>query len=71
MDTYQARIAHDLAPHAKNIDPRHVEAHMRAEYGTLDHLGGARWRRAVAEAADAAIASGNEVNERLARSYGL
>jgi len=52
-------------------NPAHVEAWMRLEYGTLDHLGGSRWTRAVKEAADCVDASSTHDNDRLAESYGL
>ena len=53
------------------VEPRHVEAWMRLEYGTLDHLGGDRWTRAVREAAEDAMAAPAQMNEELARSEGL
>jgi len=52
-------------------EPRWVEAWMRGDYGTLDHLGGALWDRAVREALECALASTAEFNERLAESWGL
>lgn len=52
------------------IDPRHIEALMRNEYGTLDHLGP---ETIICEARIAVvlIAVAPELVERLALSYGL
>ena len=52
------------------VNPYHVEAWMRLEYGTLDHLGGAGWNRAVREAAECVAASTPAESESLAKSYG-
>lgn len=54
-----------------SIDPRHVEASMRCVFGTLDHLGGAAWDRAVREAVAEVQAMGPEISEALAESWGL
>lgn len=54
-----------------SIDPRHVEASMRCVFGTLDHLGGAAWDRAVQEAVAEVQAMGPEISEALAKSWGL
>lgn len=53
-----------------DCDPRHVEAFMRLEYGTLDHLDRAKFAR---EARTAALCTREdpETAEMLARSYGL
>ena len=52
-------------------NPRHAEAWMRLEYGTLDHLGGPTWDRAIREALACMDASTADENENLAKSYGL
>lgn len=49
---YRDRIKETLARQGKaEIDPRWVEAWMRLEYGTLDHLGERIWTREVKVAA--------------------
>ena len=45
---YQDRIK-QIAP---TYDPRHIEAFMRLEYGTLDNLSPAKFRRECGIAAD-------------------
>ena len=45
---YQDTIRRDLDRlKLPRMDPRHVEASMRCVFGTLDHLGGSAWNRAV------------------------
>ncbi len=51
-------------------DPRHVEAFMRLEYGTLDALGPEHFRREV-NMACLCIDADEAAAERLAQSYGL
>jgi hypothetical protein len=69
---YQDTIRRDLDRFGyPSIDPRHVEASMRCVFGTLDHLGGAAWDRAVQEAVDEVQAMGPEISEALAESLGL
>jgi len=69
---YQDVIRRDLARLGlPEFDPRHVEASMRCVYGTLDHLGGPVWTRAVREAAAEVLAMGPETSEALAQSWGL
>lgn len=68
---YTNLIRETLAKQGRiGMNPAHVEAWMRAEYGTLDHLGGARWNRAVREAAECVDASTAADNDALAASYG-
>lgn len=64
---YRDRIK-NLAP---GHDPRHIEAFMRVEFGTLDHLGPDRFRAEVAIAVACIEEGGIEMAERLAKSYGL
>ena len=52
-------------------DPRHVEAYMRIEHGTLDHLSPAQFARDVAIAVACVVAEGTDDAEALAESYGL
>jgi hypothetical protein len=54
-----------------DIDPRHVEGYMRAEYGTLDHLGRAKFVREVVIAVACIDEGGRAQAEELAQSYGL
>lgn len=52
-------------------DPRHVEAWMRLEHGTLDHLDAARFESEVCAANACITEAGAEESEALAASYGL
>jgi hypothetical protein len=64
--TYHQMIA-AIEPDA---NARHVEAFMRLQYSTLDHLSAAVFRREVRIAHECSQAD-PEMAERLARSYGL
>ena len=44
---------------------------MRCVFGTLDHLGGAVWTRAVQEAVVEVETMGPEMSEAVALSWGL
>ena len=69
---YQQMIRETLARLGRiGTDARHVEGWMRCESGTLDHLGGATWNRAVREAVECVDAAEPGVSDRLAASYGL
>lgn len=69
---YQQRIAERLAVTGKlGIDPRHIEAYMRLEYGTLDHLSAATFNREVATGAECVEVGGSVEAEALAASFGL
>lgn len=69
---YQDLIRRDLDRLGlSGMDPRHVEASMRCAFGTLDHLGGASWDRAIEEAVAEVQAMGPEISETLAESWGL
>ena len=59
-----------IAPLAPKYDPRHVEAYMRFEHGTLDHLELERFRTEIRTACQC-IDTDPAGAERLARSYGL
>ena len=54
----------------EGVDPRHVEAYMRLEHGTLDALSSREWTREVVRAV-VLIAADPDGAERLARSQGL
>jgi len=56
---------------APDCEPRHVEAWMRVEHPTLDHLSPTRFKREVTLALDCIAEAGAEQSEALARSYGL
>ena len=67
---YNQLIREALAKQGRiGVEPRHVEAFMRLEFGTLD--GVCNWDRAVREAADGVVAAGPGLSEELALSYGL
>ena len=52
-------------------DPRHVEAYMRCECGTLDHLTEEDFAAQVAMAAMCIKEGGRDMAERIAKSYGF
>jgi hypothetical protein len=63
---YQQRIQ-EVVP---DCDPRHVEAVMRLDFGTLDQLGGERFAHEARHAA-AAVRADPKLAERTAQSMGL
>lgn len=65
--SYRDQIA-KLLPSA---DPRHLEAWMRSEHGTLDALSEAEFSAAVRRAWACIDQAGAEMSEQLAKSYGL
>ena len=69
---YQDLIRRDLDRlRLPRVDPRHVEASMRCFFGTLDHLGGDAWDRALEDAVAEVHEMGPEISETLAESWGL
>lgn len=52
-------------------DPRHIEAYVRLQYSTLDHLDRATLALEAEIAAECVTVGGIEAAERLAQSYGL
>jgi len=54
-----------------NYDPRHIEALMRLQYSTLDHLTRDDFRREIALCKQCIDEMGRDTAERAARSYGL
>lgn len=66
MAAYAATIRR-LAP---DHDPRHIEAWMRLEYGTLDHLSPQRFAEEVRLATLCIAACPIAESEELAKSYG-
>jgi hypothetical protein len=72
MSFYLSIIKADLDRQGKpQIDPRHVEAFMRLEYSTLDHLTRRQFSGAVKRMVREVEAIGPADAERLAKSYGL
>ena len=67
MTAYTDRIK-AIAP---SYDPRHIEAFMRSEYGTLDHLSPAKFLNEVHLAIECIDAEGKQFAEKLAKSYGM
>ena len=57
-----------LEPH---YDPRHIEAYMRLQYSTLDHLDTDTFAHEVAIAVACIKEGGVEAAERNARSFGF
>ena len=64
---YQAIIA-ELAP---GYDPRHIEACMRLQHGTLDHLTREDFAREAQIGVEFIRQAGRDEAEALAVSYGL
>lgn len=56
---------------APNHDPRHIEAYIRLQYSTLDHLSKECMRREVAIAKDCVEVGGVSAAEACALSFGL
>lgn len=52
-------------------DPRHIEAYVRLEYGTLGNLAPSTMRREAQIAADCILVGGAANAESLAQSFGL
>lgn len=67
MSAY-ASIFKELQP---ACDPRHIEAYVRLEYGTLNHLPIETLRREARIAADCISYVGKDSAEELANSFGL
>lgn len=64
---YTERIR-ELAP---DHDPRHIEAYIRVEHGTLDRLSPSAFRLEVLVAIECVAEGGLEMAERVAQSFGL
>jgi len=70
--TYQQIIADYLATRRYiDVTPRVIEAWMRSEHGTLDHLSRAEFHREIEQCRADALAAGPEMSDQLARSFGL
>ncbi|MBN2564637.1 MAG: hypothetical protein JXB46_02895 [Candidatus Eisenbacteria bacterium] len=70
---YQIAIEETLKknPHVPAADPRIIEAWMRVEHPTLDHLSPREFDREVKKAAYCAFVATEEMNENLAKCEGL
>jgi hypothetical protein len=73
VKTYQDAICRVMNrdPRIPTTEPRIIEAWMRLKFGTLDAIGDAEFKREVRLAAECSHETTPEVNEALARSYGL
>jgi hypothetical protein len=72
MSYYQDQIRETAARLGHiGVNARHVEAWMRSERGTLDHLTPAAWVQEVRECIAVVDHADPDLSERLARSYGL
>ncbi len=72
QSAYARFITEDLASLGlPAYNPAHVEAWMRLEYGTLDSLSPAQFRREVAIAAACIVTAEPGASDRLAASFGL
>lgn len=68
---YHDEIVKDLGMYAAQYDPRHIEAYMRLERGTLDGLSRQSWEIELEQARLCIDAGGANQAEELAKSYGL
>lgn len=68
--TYAQRVIAGLDV-AKGYDPRHVEAYMRAEHGTLNHLSASAFAAEVKLAVADIEYDGLGLADLVARSFGL
>ena len=68
---YRKMIEQVLAQLGETADPRHVEAYIRVEHPTLDHLSAERFRSEVRIALSCIEMEGEAGAETLARSFGL
>ena len=69
MNAYQRSIKTIIGD--SKYSPRHIEAWMRSEHGTLDRLSKAAFRSEVSIALSCIDEAGVEQSEQLAKSYGL
>jgi len=61
----------EVIPNTHDIDPRHVEAWLRQEHATLDHLSSKEFFMQAITAIQLIREGGKEVAEQLAQSLGL
>jgi hypothetical protein len=65
---YQKLIAELAGP---GYDPRHIEAYMRIQFDTFDHLSRDDFKREVVICQQCIDVAGLEQAERCAKSFGL
>jgi hypothetical protein len=65
IKTHLDRLGHP------EIDPRHIEAFMRLQYGTLDHLSRQTFAAEAKLGVECIQEGGLEMAEQCAQSYGL
>lgn len=68
---YQQLISQTLTALNISYNPRHVEAYMVLEHGTLNHLSSGRFMSEVRLACNNIDMEGTEIAEELAKSYGI
>lgn len=70
--TYPQRVIRSILDQVgvTDVDPRHIEAAMRLQYSTLDHLSRTDFHREVAIGIQMCAVDADAM-ERLAQSYGL
>lgn len=69
---YQRMIAERMERmNIAGVDPRHIEAFMRCEHGTLDGISPDQFNAEVQTCAACVGKVGQEQSESLAASYGL
>lgn len=68
---YKEIIKRLLEQQESDVDPRHVEAWMRLQHGTLDSLGPSEMESEVEIAALCIDHGGVDSSEELAQSFGL
>jgi hypothetical protein len=69
---YQNMIAEILARHGRTgYDPRHIEAFMRLEHGTLDAMSHEQFEREVEASRICVKSVSYEASEHLAKSFGI
>lgn len=69
MGAYQTTISAIIG--TAKYDPRHIEAWMRCEHGTLDRLSKIAFKTEVVVAMQCIDAAGKAQSEQLAQSFGL
>jgi len=55
----------------KRADARHVEAWMRLEHGTFNHMSKEQFKRAVLDANRMVLVAGETMSEALAQTFGF
>lgn len=70
---YQRLIKEEMARQGfvGQYDPRHIEAYMRLEHGTLDSLNPRQFAQEVTIGMECIKADGTQNAEACARSFGL